>query len=164
MFIVTLGGVTTGAALLLLSLIRWWFKEKHKPAALVPLVLSLAYGQLVILTAGGLLGYIGALALWGGNGVGYLGLVYGVDGNSPNVTRAHQLALSDGGHVVVVLLTVALAGLIIWAKRIPSWKIVLGSVSGVCLGLSGTIAGLCAVPLASGANLIGLPFTQMVQR
>lgn len=164
MFIVTLGGVTTGAALLLLSLIRWWFKEKHKVTALVPFLLSFAYGQLAIITTGGLLGYLGALALWGGNGVGYLALVYGVDGNSPGITRAHQLALTDGGHVVVVLLTCALVGLCVWAKKVPSLKIVVGVVAGVCLGLSGTVAGLCAVPLASGANMLGLPFTHMVQR
>jgi hypothetical protein len=53
---VTLGGVAVGSAILIGTLIRWWFKEKHRPSDLVPFVLSIAYGMLLILSGGGLLG------------------------------------------------------------------------------------------------------------
>ncbi|MFC4034560.1 hypothetical protein ACFO3J_24230 [Streptomyces polygonati] len=162
-YAVSLGGVTVGAAILILFLLRWWFREKHRPAALVPFLLSLAYGMLIILSAGSalsLLGVGGWVVLWAGNLAGYAGLVYGVGGTSPSVTRHHAIALSEGGHVVVLLLTVVLVGLWVWAKKVPNGKIAAGISSGICLALSGTLAGIAAVPLGSGANLLGLGFTR----
>jgi hypothetical protein len=162
-YVVTLGGVAAGVAILILALIRWWFREKHKVSALLPFLLSLAYGMLIILSAGSalsLLGVGGWAVLWAGNLAGYAGLVWGVGGHSPTVTRQHAVALTDGGHVVVVLLTVVLIGLWVWAKKVPNGKIAFGITAGVCLGLSGTLAGIAAVPLGSGANLIGLGFTR----
>lgn len=162
---VTLGGVALGAALLLATAIRWWFAEKHRLGALVPYLLATAYGMLAVISAGtgwSLLGGAAWLTLWGGNGIGTAGLVWGVGGRSPDVTRGQQLVLTDGGHVAVLLLTVALVALWMWAPRIRNWKLATGAVTGVCLGLSGTIAGVAAVPLATGANLLGLPFTAMV--
>lgn len=162
--IVTLGGVAVGAVLLVLFTIRWWFKEKHRPSAAVPFLLSVAYGMLLILSGGGLLGRASGVLLWGANGIGDISLVYGFGGGTADVTRAAQLVLTDGGHVVVLLLTVILIGLWKWAGKVPNGKIAAGITSGICLGLSGTVAGVCAVPLASGTNMLGLPFTHMVQR
>ncbi len=156
---VSLGGVTLGAAILVLTAIRWWFKEAHKIGALVPFLLSTAYGMLAILTTGGALGTLAGIALWGSNGLGDLGLVYGVGGTTQDVTRAHQIAITPGGYVVVLLLTFTIAGLIKWAKAIPVSKLLFGILCGICLGLSGTIAGTAAVPLASGVNIVGLGFT-----
>jgi hypothetical protein len=162
MHVVTLGGVAVGAALLLAFLIRWWFEEKHKLSRLVPFALSLAYGMLLILSGGGLLGGLAGLALWGSSGVGDLALVWGVGGTTMDVTRARQLVLDPGGHVVVLLVTVVLVCLWQWARKVPNWKIAAGILCGICLALSGTLAGYAAVPLASGVNLLGLPFTDML--
>jgi hypothetical protein len=157
---VTLGGVAVGSAILVGTLIRWWFKEKHHPSDLVPFVLSIAYGMLLILSGGGLLGRSAGVALWGANGLGDGALHYGVGGTTMDVTRARQLVLDSGGHVVVGLITVALVSLWLWAPKIRNWKIALGVLAGICLALSGTMAGAAAVPLGSGVDALGLVFTK----
>ncbi|SOB84222.1 hypothetical protein [Streptomyces sp. 1331.2] len=160
---VTLGGLAVGASLLVLSAIRWWFRDGHQPAAAVPYLLATAYGMLAILTTGGLLGGSAGVALWGANGLGDLSLVYGVGGTTTDVTRANQVALSPGGYVIVLLLTVVIVGLWKWAGKVPNGKLAAGIGTGVCLGLSGTIAGAAAVPLASAVNAAGVLFTQAMQ-
>jgi hypothetical protein len=160
---VTLGGVAIGAGILVLAGLRWWFREKRQIAALTPFLLSAIYGMLAILTAGGLLGGAAGIALWGANGLGDLALVYGVGGTTADVTRARQIALSPGGYVVVFLLTLVIVGLWKWAGKIPTGTLFFGIVAGSCLGLSGTIAGAAAVPLASGVNAIGLGFTAILR-
>lgn len=160
--IVTLGGVVVGLALLLLTVLKWVFREKRRPSAIVPFALALAYGMLLILSAGGILGSIADITLWGANGLGDLTLVWGVGGGTQNVTRASQMALTNGGHAIVILLTVALIGLWKFAGKVPNGKLAAGVVCGICLGLSGAIAGAAAVPLASGANLLGLSLTAVL--
>jgi hypothetical protein len=160
---VTLGGVAIGTGILVLTGIRWWFREKRQIAALTPFLLSAAYGMLAILTTGGILGGAAGIALWGANGLGDLSLVYGVGGTTSNVTRAHQVALAPGGYVIVFLLTLVIVGLWKWAGRIPTGKLFFGIIAGICLGLSGTVAGAAAVPLASGVNALGLGFTAILQ-
>lgn len=161
---VTLGGTAVGAAILIGYLIRWWFQEKHQLARLIPFFLSIAYGMLLILSGGGLLGGGAGVALWGSNGLGDGALRYGVGGGSHDVTRARQFVLDDGGHVVVLLLTVALVALWVWAPQIRNWKIAAGVLCGICLALSGTLAGAAAVPLGSGVDLAGLAFTEVMAR
>lgn len=160
MQIVTLGGVTTGSAILLTYVIYWWFREKHHPRALAPFLLALAYGMLVILSGGGILGWIAGRTLWGANGIGDHSLIWGVGGTSMNVTRARQIVLQPGGHVVVLLLTVVIISLWVFAKRLRSWKLAAGTIAGICLALSGTLAGAAAVPLGSSVNALGAIFTQ----
>jgi len=161
---VTLGGVTVGSACLVAYGIYWWFREKHQLGALVPYVLSTAYGMLITLSGGGLLGW-GALAtLWSANQVGDRALRWGVGGTTADVTRARQLVLDPGGHIVVALLTVALVCLFVWARKLRSWKLVVGLVCGICLALSGTVAGAAAVPLGSGVDTLGLLFTRAMAR
>lgn len=161
---VTLGGTAVGAALLIGYLIRWWFQEKHKPSHLMPFVLSMAYGMLLILSGGGLLGGGAGIALWGSNMVGDGALKYGVGGTTQDVTRDRLLVLTEGGHVVVLLLTVALLALWKWAPKIRNWKIAVGMLCGICLALSGTLAGAAAVPLGSGVDLAGLAFTEVIAK
>jgi hypothetical protein len=156
-----LGGVAVGVGIVLMFALRWWFAEKHRLQALIPFVLAYCYGELLILSAPAALSALGLLSwagLWAGNGLGYVGLVWGTGGGSPNVTRAHQVVLTDGGHVIVFLLTLTLIGLVLWAKKIPTWKVVAGILAGILLGFSGTIAGASAVPLGSGVNLLGVVF------
>lgn len=164
MHTVTLGGTATGAALLIGYLIRWWFQEKHQVSKLMPFVVATAYGMLLILSGGGLLGGAAGIALWGSNGIGDGALKYGVGGSTHDVTRARQLVLDDGGHVVVLLITVAIVALWLWAPKIRNWKLAIGVLCGVCLALSGTLAGAAAVPLGSGVDLLGLGFTEVMAR
>lgn len=164
MHYVTLGGVTVGASILVGYGVYWWNREKHKAGRLVPFLLSIAYGMLLILSGGGLLGGAAGVALWGSNGLGDRVLRYGVGGSTQDVTRARALVLDNGGHVIVWLVTVALAALWLWAPKIRNWKLALGMVCGVCLALSGTLAGAAAVPLGSGVDLAGLAFTEVIAR
>jgi hypothetical protein len=157
---VSLGGVTVGAAILVVYVIYWWHQEKRKPGRAVPFLLATAYGMLLILCAGGLLGVSAGLALWGANGLGDRSLIWGVGGTTMDVTRARQLVLQPGGHVVVLLLTVALLALWKWAHKIRSWKLAAGILCGICLALSGTVAGAAAVPLGSSVNALGFLFTK----
>lgn len=157
---VTLGGVTTGAALLIIYATYWWFREKHRPRALIPFILSAAYGMLLALSGGGLLGWGARSVLWGSNQVGDKSLRWGVGGTTMDVTRARQLVLDPGGHVIVLLLTVTLICLCVFAKKLRSWKLVIGIVCGICLALSGTLAGAAAVPLGSGVDTLGVVFTK----
>lgn len=157
---VSLGGIAVGAALLLAYGIRWWFTEKRKPVRLAPFLLSTAYGMTLILSGGGIIGSLAGVTLWGSNGLGDLALVYGVGGTTMDVTRARQLVLTPGGHVVVILITVVLVCLMKWASgKIPTYKLVWGSLTGISLGLSGTLAGAAAVPLGSLVNFLGSAFT-----
>lgn len=162
MNVVSLGGVTVGTGLITLNGIRWWFRDKKRPAAILPFLLATAYGMLAILSAGGLLGALAGVTLWGSNGLGDLALVWGVGGGTPDITRTSPMALTDGGHAIVVLLTLVLFGLWKWAGKVPNGPMFAGIVTGISLGLSGTVAGVAAVPLASGANLLGLGMTALL--
>ncbi|WP_371579452.1 hypothetical protein [Streptomyces sp. NBC_01314] len=158
---INLGGVTAGVAVILWFAVRWWFAEGRRWTALVPFVLALLYGMLAALAAFGSASALGLavwLNLWAANVAGYAGLVWGVGGNAPDVTRATQLALTDGGYVIVLLLTVLLIALCKFAKKIPTGKIVAGSFAGIAIALSGNVAGVAAIPLGSGANLLGSGF------
>lgn len=162
MNVVTLGGTVVGVATVLLVGMRWWWQDKHRPAAIVPFVLTLAYGMLAILSAGGLLGALAGVALWGSNGIGDLALVWGVGGDSPNVTRAGGSPLTDGGHAIVLLLTCVMFGLWKWARKVPTSTLAYGALAGISLGLNGAIAGLAAVPLASAVNIAGVGLTEIL--
>lgn len=157
---VSLGGVAVGTALLVAFGIRWWFQEKHKPARLVPFLLAVAYGMLLVLSGGGILGWLSGAALWGSSGLGDMALVYGVGGSTMDVTRARQLVLTPGGHVIVLIATVVLIALWKWAPgKVPHYKIAWGSMTGISLGLSGSLAGAAAIPLGSAVNFLGTSFT-----
>lgn len=160
---INLGGVTLGVGIILLFVMRWVMKEKKRLSALVPFILALLYGMLAALAALGSVSALGGItwiALWAGNVAGYATLVWGIGGNAPDVTRAQQLVLTDGGYVIVFLLTLVLLGLLKWGPKQSKSKILLGCLAGILIALSGNVAGLAAVPLGSGANLAGLGFTE----
>lgn len=161
---INLGGVTLGVGIIVLFAMRWVMREKKRLGALVPFVLSLLYGMLAALAALGawsLLGAVTWLGLWAGNVAGYAGLVYGVGGNSPDVTRAQQIVLTDGGYAVVFLLTLVLIGLLKWGPQQSKSKILMGCLAGILIALSGNVAGVAAIPLGSGVNFAGTGFTGM---
>lgn len=159
---INLGGVTLGVGIVLAYLMRWYLMEKKRWGALVPFILSLLYGMLAALAALGAVSLLGAVtwvALWAGNVAGYTALVWGIGGNAPDVTRAHQLALTDGGYAVVFLLTIVLLCLLKWGPKQSKGKILMGCLAGILVALSGNVAGVAAIPLGSGVNLAGTGFT-----
>lgn len=161
---INLGGVTLGVGIIVLFAMRWVMREKKRLGALVPFVLSLLYGMLAALAALGAWSVLGAvtwLGLWAGNVAGYAGLVYGVGGNSPDVTRAQQIVLTDGGYAVVFLLTLVMIGLLKWGPKQSKSKILMGCLAGILIALSGNVAGVAAIPLGSGVNFAGTGFTGM---
>jgi hypothetical protein len=171
---VSLGGAAIGTLILVLVLQRWWMKgSKGKGGdgegggrnvrALIPFTLSTLYGMLAILCGGGLLGTILHIGLWGSSGLGTLGLIYGVGGTSPNVTRAQNVALTPGGYVIVFILTGMIGGAFRWSKKLPKKQVALGILCGISLGLVAGVAGVMAVPLANAANLAGAWWTGAVQ-
>jgi len=159
---INLGGVTLGVGIIVLFAMRWTMKEKKRLGALVPFVLALLYGMLAALAALGSVSALGGvtwLALWAGNVAGYATLVWGIGGNAPDVTRAQQLVLTDGGYAIVFLLIIVLLGLLKWGPGNSKSKILLGCLAGILIALSGNVAGVAAVPLGSGANFAGVAFT-----
>ncbi|MFD5266735.1 hypothetical protein [Streptomyces sp. NPDC058335] len=159
---INLGGVALGVATVLVFLLRWWLKEKHRWAALVPFVLAHLYGMLAALAALGSVSLLGAgtwVTLWAANVAGYASLVWGVGGTAPDVTRANQLVLTPGGYVIVLLLTAVMIALWKWAPSVSNGKLAAGSFSGVAVALSGNVAGVAAIPLGTSVNVLGAWFT-----
>jgi hypothetical protein len=161
--VISLGGVACGFAIIVGFAIHWWFRQGRSWVALIPFVFALFYGMLAALSAYNSVSALGAitwLGIWAGNLAGYVGLVWGVGGEDRNITRATPIILESGGYVILLLVTVAFVCLLAWAgKHIPRGKLLLGALAGALLALSGTIAGIAAVPLGSATNAAGAFFT-----
>jgi hypothetical protein len=160
---VSLAGIAAATGIVIYFGMFWWLKEGHKPKKLVSFLLAIAYGILAILGTAGAWSGLGAIswgALWVNNLAGYAGLVWGVGGTDQDVTRAQQIVLTPGGYVILFLCTVVLFALIKFSK-VAKAKVIFGFIAGCGLGLSGSVAGAAAVPLASGANALGVVFTGM---
>jgi hypothetical protein len=158
---VSLAGIASAVGIIIWFTMHWWIREKRQPKKLVSFLLAMAYGILAILGTAGAWSGLGAVswgALWLNNLAGYVGLVWGVGGTSRDVTRHTQITLTPGGYVILFLCTIVLVALVKFSK-IAKAKVIGGFVAGCGLGLSGSIAGAAAIPLASAANLLGSGFT-----
>jgi hypothetical protein len=156
--LVSLGGVTVGLSLFAWDFSRWWTSNKKRftPKALrrlAPFLACLAYGTLLILSAGGLIGAAADWSLWGTNQIGDIVLVYGVGGTSPDVTRSSNLALTAGGHAVIIVVTVVF--LAVSSIRGMRWDFARGILSGISLGLSASVAGAAGYVLAPVVSYAG---------
>ncbi len=100
------------------------------------------------------LGIAAWAGLWASQLAGYLGLVWGVGGSSPDITRTVGMILTDGGYVVLLLATVTLIALWQWGKS-PRWKLLCAWLSGVSLALAGGVAGVVAVPSPAPSIWLG---------
>lgn len=162
---VSLAGIAAATCILIWYGMYWFMKEGHKPKKIISFLLALAYGILSILGTAGAWSGLGGVAwgaLWLNNFAGYAGLVWGVGGSDRDVTRAQQIALTDGGYVILLLCTVVLLALVKFSPKIHKGKVIGGFIAGCGLGLSGSLAGAAAVPLASVANMLGAAFTGMI--
>lgn len=162
--VISLSGIASGFAIIVVMLMRWWLKENLNWMALLPFVFALMYGMLAALSAYNEISVLGGatwLAIWTGNIAGYVGLVWGVGGTDQDVTRAQPIVLEPGGYVILLLLTMVFICLLLWGGKIkaPRFKMLAGALAGALLALSGTIAGIAAIPLASTTNAAGAIFT-----
>lgn len=153
--VVSLGGVAVGLSLLTWIGVRWWKRDRPNWKPLLPFLTHAVYGMLAILSAGGLLGGLAGFALWGSNTIGGLALTYGVGGNNPQATRAQALILTDGGHALVLVLTVGIIAALRFSKKLHKRDAVLGILCGICLGLSSGIAGAAAAALVPAVDWAG---------
>jgi hypothetical protein len=153
--LVTLGGVVVGLSILAWNLTRWWTGSKKRSIRdLMPFIACALYGMLLILTAGGLLGGLADVALWGSSAIGDAALEYGVGAGTPNVTRSSSLVLTDGGSAAVIVSTVILIA--VWTrKRGFRWDFALNITCGISLGLSSGVAGWAAMVLGPVVNTAG---------
>lgn len=157
MNVVTLGGMAVGLGLLVYHVYLWWPKKINLKSLrlLAPFVFAWLYGMLLILCAGGLIGWAADVALWGSNWLGDGALVYGVGGQAgDNVTRGGGQALTNGGHLMVLLLTFLVVAMV-RKRSVDTGVLWQGALSGVCLGMVKGVAGAAAVPLATAVNLAG---------
>lgn len=154
--VVSLGGLTVGLGIVVWHGFRWHHTGgKNWKKLTLPFVPLMAYGMLLILSAGGILGGAAGIALWGSNKVGDITLKYGVGGNSPNATRTVDLVLTNAGHMMVVLMTIALVATWMYKKSIRRSDIFLAVVCGISLGLSSGIAGVAAQALGPAVDTAG---------
>jgi len=156
--LVSLGGVTAGLSLFAWDFTRWWTSHKKRLAmkaltALLPQLLCMAYGALLVLSAGGLIGAAADWSLWGTNQVGDIVLVYGLGASTPMVTRSSQLALTPGGHAAVIIITVVVIA--VCSMRGFRWDFVRQILAGVSLGLASSIAGVVGVVVAPSVSWAG---------
>ncbi|MFM9602698.1 hypothetical protein [Streptomyces turgidiscabies] len=155
---VSLGGVTTGLSLFAWDFTRWWNSHKKRFSlkalqALLPHLLCLAYGALLVLSVGGLIGAIADWSLWGTNQVGRVVLIYGLGASTPNVTRSSQLALTPGGHAALIVITVVTIA--VCTKRGFRWDYVRQIFAGISLGLASSIAGVVGLIVAPTVSWVG---------
>lgn len=173
---VSLGGVVVGLSIIVWYTVKWMQesgKDKNWKALFIPFLPLMIYGMLLILSTGGILGGAAGIALWGSNEIGRVALEYGVGGTSPDVTRTTSLVLENGGHAVVILMTVAFAAYLAFSKNSRSatkgegWirkivlivrynlNLIMPVISGVCLGLSDGLAGITAEWLGPAVDTLG---------
>ncbi|MFI5664611.1 hypothetical protein [Streptomyces sp. NPDC051684] len=158
---VTLGGVTIGICILVATLVRWWPGSKtlrndplRQAGQLLPFLFAWAYGVLVTLGVGGLIGWVAKTALWITNWLGDVALVWGVGGQTgQHSSGAAYIPLTQTGGGIVLILTVAIVVAIKKSKRGRDLK--MGAWCGICLGTSAGVAGLAAVPIAQAVNWLG---------
>jgi hypothetical protein len=157
----TLGSFVLGFSLVVLNLGTWypgWKSLSGKPlkhlARIAPFLFGYCYGILLML-CGGLLGWFGDVALWGGSWLGDGALIYGVGGHRQSVQSTTLTALTNGGLAMVLVATAVVV--VVMRRREDARKGVRhGILAGVLTGTVRGWLGLMAVPVASAMNASGL--------
>lgn len=159
---VTIGGVTVGVCILVATIIQWWPGMKtlrsdplRQAGRLLPFLTAWAYGVLVTLGVGGLIGWIAKTTLWITNWLGDVALVWGVGGQSgQHGSGAAYIPLTQAGGGIVLILT---AAIVVAVKKSARYghDLKWGAWCGITLGTSAGVAGFAAVPVAQAANWLG---------
>lgn len=163
----TLGAVLAGLVLLLWEVAVWFPSIKALQANgvahlgdLLPFVLCWGVGALSVMVVGGVVGFLGDAALWGlgtfGDGV----LIFGVGAKTGTAPGSTSAPLTEGGLFMTVLVIVVFIARRKRGATGSKWR---GWLSGVSLGLTGSIARYAAIPLASAANLSGVWLTGWIR-
>ena len=122
-------------------------------AELLPFLIAWCYGTLGVLTGMGFIGMAFDAALWASNWVGDAALVLGVGESPRQVASGTYAPLTSFGNCTMLVATVTMVAAIKKTKNGPVLK--QGMWCGLCLGTSSGVAGLAALPLAQGINVIG---------
>lgn len=156
---VSLGGLFVGMGIIFWHTALWWVgggkTAGNWRALLIPFIPIFLYGMLLILSAGGILGWVAQFSLWGSNVVGDATLEYGVGGGTQNVTRTTNVVLTAPGHMVVGLITIVMVAVWMYSKKISRMSTLLYMLSGICLGLSSGVAGVFAWAMAPSVDTVG---------
>ncbi|MFD4740602.1 hypothetical protein ACFWNQ_25040 [Streptomyces virginiae] len=162
----TLGAVLFGLAFLVWEIAVWYPGVKTLQSSplpqlgeLLPFLLCWGIGALTVMVVGGVVGFLGDFTLWGMNTFGDGILIYGVGAKTGTAPGSTSAPLTEGGLFMTVLVLVAFIARRRRGATGSKWR---GWLSGVGLGLTGSIARYAAVPLASAANLSGVWFTGML--
>ena len=163
----TLGAVLVGLIFLVWEIATWYPSIKALRADplghlgdLLPFLICWAIGALTAMVVGGLVGWAGDTALWGLNTFGDGLLVFGVGAQTGTAPGSTSAPLTEGGLFMTALV---LAGFIARRGRGATGSKWRGWLSGIGLGLTGSIARYAAIPLASAANMSGFWLTGMVR-
>lgn len=158
---ITLGGFVLGAGLLVHALIGWWpgvkplrkHPTRHAASAL-PLVLGYAFGTLLAMCAGGLVGWLLNFSMWGVSWAGDAGLVWGVGGDGGDIvaSRGPRQLLTNGGHAFVLISLFVFSAVCRKSEAVRA-VLIKSACAGVLLGLVPGVLGAMAVPLATAANV-----------
>jgi hypothetical protein len=154
---VSLGGLAVGLAIIAGHVTLWVMSGKARSwrGLVLPFLPIFLYGMLLTLSAGGALGWLAHISLWGSNQVGDKALKYGVGSGTQNVTRSISMVLTPPGHLVVLVATVVLVLVFLRSKKISRVEVSLYFVSGTCLALSSGVAGFFATLMAPGVDSLG---------
>ena len=161
----TMGSLTVGLVIAVLAVIEWWpglpgkggsFDVRGAITSALPFLLSYAYGMLVILGVGGLIGAAANFTLWGVGWVGDGALVWGVGGTRASVSGGVQhMALSNGGLMIVLLCSAVVVGVRRKSGATTRKAVGRGVLSGILTGTVASVSATLAVPLASAVNAAG---------
>ena len=161
----TVGSFFGGLAFAAWSLILWFpgIKALGKDPfgfarELVPFLFAYAYGMLVILGVGGVVGWIADGIVWSVGWVGDTAFVYGVGGTRQSLAdQGKVIALTNGGLLVVMLMTVIVFAILKRSGTRPSTRTDIrnGALAGILTGTVASVSAAFAVPLATGANWAG---------
>lgn len=158
----TMGSFTIGLGVVVHHFVSWWPGRKRLQkdpmgafTSFLPFAFGFAYGMLIILGVGGLVGWLADAVVWGVGWVGDGALVWGVGGQRESLSVGGKtLALTNGGLMIVLLLMFLAVAL---RKKAAALKqdIGRGTLGGVLTGTVPSVSAAFAIPLASFVNAAG---------
>lgn len=156
----TYGSLLVGVLCLAYELADWYPGRKpllKKPldhaAALGPFAWNWAVGAMLVLYAGGAIGFLTDWFVWGAGWLGDAAYVWGIGGTRQDApTVAISQPLTAGG---LFMGTVAVVVAVPRFNKGATGSKKRGLASGALMGMSAGIASVAAVPIASALNASG---------